>query len=677
MMKSGLTDKIAVIVPCYNVENYLARCLDSLLSQTYDNLEVIMVEDYSTDKTKDVVMRYEKKYKNFRAIYNKENGGLGNARNVGISAADSDYIAFLDSDDWLPDNFLSEMHGVLVKNKADISICDIYLRYDDPTKDQRVVSYNPKPDKYGIINTGMAASSSNKLFKKKLFEGLRYPLGIVNEDIPVTLALMSQHKVVYAPDTHFNYYQRTGSIQNSQITERRLEVFRAVSLLRENVPVKIDKKTWEAVIWHQLFAVLMFVFPRANGLIYRKNLTRAFYNTANNNNIVINENNSAFREFSKNSRAYRFYGSKLIRLVNDKHFLTASTLMSMYSFVSRHKNIVAFGVKLMKFLRFMILHPISFTRVYGGRLKHRLLRKKVIDTDLKMEDLVVVAKKQQQLAGEGKVSVIIPNYNYERFLIQRVYSILAQTEKIGEIIILDDCSSDGSVKLAEAIKSKLGKYVSIKTINNKKNAGTFRQWERGFSKSLFDLVWIAEADDYCDSNFLRNALEPMQNNSKVVISYVNTGYTDSKGILLGNVVNDIDYQRSGHWNKSYINNGLKEAQQYTYLNNTIANVSSVLFRKIPKLNFKEFFATAREYRQAGDWIFYVNYMLQGDIAYTNKVLNYYRIHGNNVSSTTKAQDHLAEIIDIQKIFETKLSLNKDQKEKIAQRIKLLRKAWSL
>lgn len=672
-----LKERVTIVVPCYNVEYYLARCLDSLVAQTYENLEVIMVEDCSTDKTRDIVREYEKKYDNFRAIYNKQNGGLGNARNVGIAATNSKFIGFLDSDDWLPENYVTEMHAALIAAGADLSICDVYLRYDDTSKDQRIISYNGKPDKFGLIDTGLAATSSAKLFKTELFDTLKYPVGIVNEDIPVTLALLSNYEVVYTDKTHFSYYQRTGSIQNGKVTSKRLDIFKALALLKENVGGKIDNKIWQAIVWQQVFAVFVYVFPRAKGVFARKRLIEQFYYISKGNGIKISSNNPGFRRFLKDNRIDKEYGTRVVKYLNSKQFLKASSIMSVYSFVQNNIDIIRRIINALRQLKFAIFHPIRFIKKFTSRIRRKTEQKYVIKNVVKINDLVSAAKKQNLLPDDGLVSVIIPNYNYERYMFQRLYSILCQKGKIGEIIILDDNSTDGSVKLAKQIKKQIDKYVAIKLINNKENKGTFSQWELGFKEAQYEYIWIAEADDYSSDKFLKYAIEPLNLSPNTVISYVNTGYVNNEGLLLGNVKNDIDYQKSGHWDVSYVNDGLTEAKTYSYLNNTIANVSSVVFRKKSNINYAELFKDAKKYRQAGDWMFYVNYMVHGDIAYTDKILNYYRVHGNNVSSTTKAHDHINEILDIQKVFTKKLALNKQQQAKIAKRIKLLKKAWSI
>lgn len=656
--------KVSVVVPCYNVEGYLRRCLDSLLAQSHPDVEVIMVEDCSTDGTKIIVEEYEKKYRNFRAIYNKENGGLGNARNVGISAARSRYIAFLDSDDWLPRNFLSEMLDTLEASGSDISICDIYLRYDDSGKDQRVKSYDTEPNKLGLINTSMAASSSNKLFKTELFNDVRYPIGIVNEDIPVTLMLMSKYKVAYTANTHFNYYQRPGSIQNSKITRKRFDTFKSVDLLKKNLGGHIDDDIWQAVVWHQIIAVFLYVIPRARGVMYRKGLIEEFHGLLEEYEIDIS-NNPGLENFASTRKANRLYSKLVIDYLASKKFTRLSLLMWVHS---KYTN-----SPIVRVLVSAIRHPRRFTSQVINRIKPK---KQVIKTDVSMNDIITAAKEHSFLPdSEIRLSAVIPNYNYERYLLQRIYSILAQTKRVSEIIILDDVSSDNSVQLASSVQQKIDKYIPVRLINNKTNQGVFRQWERGFSESRGDYVWIAEADDYASPRFLEYALAPFDINSNIVISYVNTGYVNKSGVLLGNVRADIDYQKSGHWDSDYINSGIDEAKTYSYLNNTIANVSSVVFKKKSDIDYSKLFADALDYKQAGDWVFYVNYMLYGDVAYTNKVLNYYRMHGDNVSSTMKAQDHIAEIKKIQKVFTKKLRLSKAQQKKMKDRVEFLNKAW--
>lgn len=664
-------EKITIIVACYNVAEYVARCFDSIFQQTYPDIEVIAIDDGSSDDTKRIIQRYEKKHKNFKAIYNTKNRGQGYARNVGIRATKTKYVAFVDSDDWIESNFIQTLYETLIDNKADVAICDIFVKHDYPTADYRVKMYDSKPDKFGLINTGFAASSCNKLLKTELFKDLEYPENIANDDIQVMLAIMYKHKTAYTDKTYYNYYQRKGSTQNGHITSKRLEVFKSMEFLKDNIGKKIDAKTWDAIIWYQVIMVLMVVLPRAKGILHRRNLVKEFCNLAKDQNVDI-DGNKGLANYIAENRLNKVYGSTVRYLVTHKLFLLTSLFMGIYIFYIKHK----IGIKLI--IRILRL-PITFMkdpRGFLNRVKSIIVRKHIIKPNLTMKNLIIEAKRQHKLQSDNLVSVVVPNYNYELFLIERIYSILLQTKKIGEILILDDNSTDQSVALAEDIKRTIGKYVPIRLINNKKNKGTFRQWKKGFDEAKYECVWIAEADDYSHKEFLSSVMKPLIDNN-VMISYVDTGFIDAEGLFIESARRHIDYQKSGHWNQDYIVSGLDEIKTYSFLNNTIANVSSVVFRKSKNIDYKKLFDESRDYKQAGDWVFYLNYMLQGDIAYTNKTFNYYRMHGNNVSASTKAKIHLAEITKVYTMLDKKTGLTKKQKQMQAKRIKYLKKAWNI
>jgi glycosyltransferase involved in cell wall biosynthesis len=663
---------ITIVVTCYNVEEYVVKCFDSILRQTYTNIEIIAVDDHSSDDTKKIIQRYEKKYKNFKAIYNKRNRGQGYSRNIGIAATNTKYISFVDSDDWIEINFIEELYKSLISAKADIALCDIYVKHDNPSANHRVVMYDAKPNKFGFINTGLAASSCNKLYKTEIFKGLNYPENLANDDIQVVLAIMYKYNVTYTDKTYYNYYQRIGSTQNGHVSKKRLDVFKSLEFLKYNIGAKIDSKTWDAIIWHQVIVVLLIVIPRAKGLKNRRELIKEFHRLANDHGINL-AGNQGFANYTKQNRLNYIYGNIVVYLVVHRLYLLASLSMKLFNMYLQHTNKIKFAIKVLRL-------PITFAKDPIGlinRVRSIILRKNVIKTKTTIRSLISEAKKQQKLRDSDLVSVVIPNYNYKNFLIERVYSILFQTKKIGEIIILDDKSTDQSIELAEEIKRNIDKYVPVRLINNKTNQGTFNQWKKGFYEAKYDYVWIAEADDFSHKDFLNHAVNPLINNHNVVLSYVDTGFIDEKGIFIESARRHIDYQKSGHWNSSYISNGLDEIHNYSFLNNTIANVSSVVFRKLNSIDYEMIFKDSCSYKQAGDWVFYLNYMQAGDISYVNKTYNYYRFHGNNVSANTKAKIHLDEILRIYNMLDDRLKLTKKQKQMQQKRIKYLKKAWKI
>ena len=137
---------------------------------------------------------------------------------------------------------------------------------------------------------------------------------------------------------------------------------------------------------------------------------------------------------------------------------------------------------------------------------------------------------------------------------------------------------------------------------------------------------------------------------------------------------EIDILQTGHWDHDFVNSGIEEIKNYAYLNCTVANVSSVLFKND---DYSNFFKESGKYRQAGDWLFYINIMKQGKIAFSNKPINYYRVHGNNVTSVTKKQSHFDEIVKIHTALNKEFKLNSKQKKEIQKRYKFLKKVWNL
>ena len=163
-MKNGVT----VIIPCYNVERYLDKCLESVLNQTYKNLEIILIDDCSTDNTWKLINKYKKNYNNIIGIKNEKNSGAGYSRNKAIKLSSYDHISFIDSDDYIEKNFYESMMKQMKKEKSDVVVCDIFVRYENVSGvDNRNVACLKPNDKYSFINNGLAASPCNKIFNEQ------------------------------------------------------------------------------------------------------------------------------------------------------------------------------------------------------------------------------------------------------------------------------------------------------------------------------------------------------------------------------------------------------------------------------------------------------------------------------------------------------------------------------
>lgn len=243
------------------------------------------------------------------------------------------------------------------------------------------------------------------------------------------------------------------------------------------------------------------------------------------------------------------------------------------------------------------------------------------------------------------VTAVIPNYNYERYLNERIDSILFQTYPVQEIIILDDASTDGSVALIEDRIRNNHSGIPIRLIRNAENGGNvFAQWDRGFTYAQTPYVWIAEADDSCDSRFLETVMRGFEDED-VVISYCESLTIDENNVLLmPNLREWIDIFHCGKWNDDYVNDSVAEVAETMCINNTIANVSSAVIRKG---DYRTILKEATTYRLAGDWYIYINILRHGKIAYSKESYNYHRMQTQGVTASTPREQEYREILRIQ------------------------------
>ena len=631
-----MNPKISVIVPIYNVEEYIEKCINSLVNQNYPNLDIILIDDCSLDNSKNIAIKFSKKYKNIKFLSNKENRGLSYTRNIGIENATGEYISFIDSDDFVSENYFSSLVNTIIKQDADVVVCDINTITDNGEIRKKCGDINNSLEQF--INTGLAASACNKLFKKEVFNKYRFEEGKINEDLAVILPiLINSKKVVYNSEVFYNYYQRENSIQNKKLSFKRFDIFDAVELTLKRINKK--SKYADMIIFNQLILFLLYVIPKEKKFFYRYKLLRRFYKLSKGYNYI---DNRYFKEFiTESGKIGGLFYNYLVFFTKKGFCLIANLMISFYHIYTKIKN------------------------------------RNIVKNNIEKNDLIEKAEKQKKMLEPSiKVSVIIPNYNYSLYLYQRIYSILSQNYKIYELIILDDASTDNSRVLIDEIVDILKPYMNIKKIYNKKNSGrAFIQWQKGFDEAKGDYVWIAEADDYCNKKFLKTVINPIKKNKEVVISYCDTKFVNSNGnIMLNTISKEIDIQKSKHFDKNYIIDGKEEFNKYTYLNCTIANVSGAI---IKKMDYSKEFALAINYKQAGDWIFYASIMQNGYIAYNKNSLNYYRVHDKNVSTITKKNDHLNEIKSIHSYYRNKYGFNKKQENNIKLRYDFLKKTWNL
>ena len=220
---------ITVIVPIYNIEEYIAPCVKTIINQSYKNLEILLVDDGSTDNSPKICDKYKESDKRINVIH-KKNGGLSDARNVAIEKAKGDFIFLLDGDDTIHERIIEVLHQNIKKYKADIATSS-FLQFEDGTK-PRAINLSKSCvkclDTEGALENmlyqkGCTNTAWGKLYKKELFDNIRYPKGELYEDLATTYKLFSKAKRIVVDDRKmYNYRQRYGSIVNNSFSLKHL-----------------------------------------------------------------------------------------------------------------------------------------------------------------------------------------------------------------------------------------------------------------------------------------------------------------------------------------------------------------------------------------------------------------------------------------------------------------------
>lgn len=219
--------KVSVIVPVYNVEKYLRKCLDSLINQTLKNIEIIVVNDGSPDNSQDIIDEYVEKFPKIVKSFIKENGGQGSARNLGLNYATGEYISFVDSDDWFDLNALEEMYNLAHQNGSDIVICDMIDHYEDGS------SKKFNCTKYTSIYD-VTPSACNKIFKRSVIKDIRFLNGEWYEDFNFTTKIfLTDVKIDTISKCFYHCHARRVSTMNNNNSLKNLDIITVIEDLIE------------------------------------------------------------------------------------------------------------------------------------------------------------------------------------------------------------------------------------------------------------------------------------------------------------------------------------------------------------------------------------------------------------------------------------------------------------
>jgi glycosyltransferase involved in cell wall biosynthesis len=237
--------KVSVIVPVYNVELYLEKCLLSLVHQTLQDVEIIVVNDGSKDHSQQIIEKFQQEYPEKIFGFTKENGGLSDARNFGIDRARGKYIGFVDSDDYVSETMFEDMMNIAEKHQAEITICNLQKVDERGNVTQKLTQLPGFPEKI-ILENNMSVFSDisyfacNKLFRRELFNNRRFKKGIHFEDIElIPQFFLASNIIGFTPAYHYQYLERSASISKTH-TLKGLDILKAV----ETVTVKFDQSIY-------------------------------------------------------------------------------------------------------------------------------------------------------------------------------------------------------------------------------------------------------------------------------------------------------------------------------------------------------------------------------------------------------------------------------------------------
>jgi len=280
---------ISVIVPVYNSAKYLEQCVDSIINQTYENLEIILVDDGSTDGSSDLCDSIKKRDKRITVIH-KKNGGAASARNAGLKLAKGEFIGFADSDDWLELDMFQHMFEVLNKNDADLVLVSLFLEYEIENKSVK------SPKISGTFNStqavhkqlyhedGFCGAPWDKLYKRELFDNLEFPEGLITEDYYVNGVIYSKlNRMVVDSGCYYHYRMQENSVCHQPVNIHTYDEIKTAQKLIEfykenNVAQKLDYDFYLALSYHHvLYNLVIKGADRSTIKKYQKTFNNNLY----------------------------------------------------------------------------------------------------------------------------------------------------------------------------------------------------------------------------------------------------------------------------------------------------------------------------------------------------------------------------------------------------------------
>ena len=226
-----MNNKVSVIIPVYKVEPYLNKCVDSVINQTYRNVEIILVDDGSPDRCGEICDEYASKDNRIKVIH-KQNGGLSDARNEGLKIATGEYISLLDSDDYWKPKYLEDSVSFLQDNNVDLVVfplCSVNEKGEiiKELDSRKMKVLTPEEALCMMFSSSLPWCAQGKLYKKHLFDGITYPVGMLMEDKATTYKIFEKcNRILFVECSDYMYLIREGSIMHSKFDQRQLHTLK-------------------------------------------------------------------------------------------------------------------------------------------------------------------------------------------------------------------------------------------------------------------------------------------------------------------------------------------------------------------------------------------------------------------------------------------------------------------
>ena len=272
--------KVSIIVPIYNSEKYLINCLDSLVNQTLDNIEIILINDGSTDDSINIIKKYAKKYSNI-VYFDKKNEGIGVSRNFGIEKSKGKYIAFVDSDDYVSINFAKNMYDFCENNNLDMAVCD-YYRINEITHEKDIFEIEDfeitdlESNKALIYK--LNHSPWNKLYKRELFlkNNIYFPTDLKYEDAAVVIPLLKYASKIGKFNEPLNYYIIYNNSETTVMDKRVFDIFKILDIVNNYYKDSKYKKYLEYLTVQKITTYTIQQRYQKNGKLRNKFINEAF-----------------------------------------------------------------------------------------------------------------------------------------------------------------------------------------------------------------------------------------------------------------------------------------------------------------------------------------------------------------------------------------------------------------